>query len=300
MMAARAGARGLLRGRLRAARSSHVMRARDGATSPGRMGASSPSVPGSTACAARARRSRRPQSSIGSRFWDEGLLPAIRRARRTHLARGMPPAALPDRRVCPRAHEPRSRARAVARLLEEEAPPPARPRHLRAASALEQGGRRHLAPDNIALRGTASFLAPARQVLALDLRRASSLPERVTTSFRLARGGGSPVSARSCASTSIAARWFSTGPDRMGTHWGQPAFRPLSNPSSLAAARACASRCPWPSARRLALDLRSRSAPAPGLHRQPPIFIASPVARRRPAAGPPASAVPARARWRPG
>jgi SAM-dependent methyltransferase len=208
---------------------------------------------------------------IGSRFWDEGLLPAIRRARRTHLARGgrLLPFRI-DVFLAPTSHVPElERSLAFWRKKHHGFDLGTFGR-----LALEQGVAGTLAPDNIALRGTASFLAPAKQVLALDLRRASSLPERVTTSFRLARGGRLTGL---CAFLRVhldRRRWLLDRPDRMGTHWGQvsPTFEPLR-----AAARACASRCPWPSARALALDLRSRSAPALDCIASRPIFIASPL-----------------------
>jgi hypothetical protein len=88
-----------------------------------------------------------------------------------------------------------------------------------------------LVPDTIALRDTASLLASPRRVLSLDLRRASGLPDRVTASFRLARG---PRVTGLCAFLRVhldRRRSFSTGPDRTGTHWGQvflPAFEPLA------------------------------------------------------------------------
>ena len=164
---------------------------------------------------------------IGSRFWDEGLLAAIAQARRRHLAPGgrLLPFRI-DVFVAPTSH--------VSEL--ERSLAFWRKRHhgfdLGAFGrlALEQGVTDALAPGNIALRDTGSFLAPAKQLLALDLRRASSLPERVMTSFRLARG---PRVTGLCAFLRVhldRRRSFSTGPDRTGTHWGQvflPAFEPL-------------------------------------------------------------------------
>jgi len=164
---------------------------------------------------------------IGSRFWDEGLLSAIAQARGRHLApRGRLLPFRIDVFVAPTRH--------LSEL--EHSLAFWRKKHhgfdLGAFGrlALEQGVGEALAPDNIALRDTASFLAPAKQVLSLDLRRASRLPERVMTSFRLARGGRLTGL---CAFLRVhldRRRSFSTGPDRTGTHWGQvflPAFEPL-------------------------------------------------------------------------
>jgi enediyne biosynthesis protein CalE3 len=164
---------------------------------------------------------------IGTRFWDEGLLPALARARRAHLARGG--RLLPFRIEVFLA--PTSYVSDLERSLAFW-----KKRHhgfdLGAFGrlALEQGVAGALAPGPIALRDTSSFLAPAKRILTLDLRRASSLPERVTASFRLARGGRL---AGLCAFLRVhldRRRSFSTGPDRTGTHWGQvllPAFEPL-------------------------------------------------------------------------
>ena len=165
---------------------------------------------------------------IGSRFWDEGLLPAITRARRTHLARAgrLLPVRI-DVFVAPTCHLSEiERSLAFWRRKHHGLDLGAFGR-----LALEQGMAGALAPGHIALRDASSFLATAKRVLALDLRRASSLPGRLTTSFRLARGGRLTGL---CAFLRVhldRRRSFSTGPDRTGTHWGQlflPAFEPLS------------------------------------------------------------------------
>ena len=164
---------------------------------------------------------------IGSRFWDEGLLDAITQARRGHLARGgrLLPFRI-DVFLAPTRH-----VSELERSLDfwkrkqqgfDLAP--------FGRLAFEQGVQDALMPSNVALRDTASFLAPAKQVLALDLRRASSLPERVAASFRITRAGRLTGL---CAFLRVhldRRRSFSTGPDRTGTHWGQvflPAFEPL-------------------------------------------------------------------------
>jgi protein arginine N-methyltransferase 1 len=165
---------------------------------------------------------------IGSRFWDEGLLPAVTRARSAHLAPGG--RLLPFRIDVLLA--PTSHASELERSLAFW-----KKRHhgfdLGAFGrlALEQGVGEALAPDNIALRDPASFLAPPKRVLSLDLRRASRLPERVTGSFRLARDARLTGLVAFLRVHLDRRRSFSTGPDRTGTHWGQvflPAFEPLA------------------------------------------------------------------------
>ena len=164
---------------------------------------------------------------IGSRFWDEGLLDAIGQARARHLARGG--RLLPFRIDVFLA--PTSYLSELERSLDFWK----RKRYgfdlgTFGRLALEQGVHDARAPDNVALRDTASFLAPAKRVLALDLRRALSLPEQVTASFRLRRGGRLTGL---CAFLRVhldSRRSFSTGPHRTGTHWGQlflAAFEPL-------------------------------------------------------------------------
>jgi SAM-dependent methyltransferase len=164
---------------------------------------------------------------IGSRFWDEGLLTAVTRARRRHLARGgrLLPFRIEVFLAPTRYLSELERSLAFWKKKQQGFDLGAFGR-----LALEQGVADALAPGNVALRDTASFLAPAQRVLALDLRRASSLPERVRASFRLARGGRLTGL---CAFLRVhldRRRSFSTGPDRTGTHWGQvflPAFEPL-------------------------------------------------------------------------
>ncbi|HET6899657.1 MAG TPA: class I SAM-dependent methyltransferase [Vicinamibacteria bacterium] len=165
---------------------------------------------------------------IGSRFWDERLLPAIAHARRTHLAPGgrLLPVGI-DVFLAPTSHVSElERSLAFWRRKHHGLDLGAFGR-----LAFEQGVAGTLVPDIVALRDPSSFLAPAKRVLALDLRRASRLPGEVTTSFRLPRGGrltGLCVFLRVHLDRR---RSFSTGPDRTGTHWGQlflPAFEPLS------------------------------------------------------------------------
>lgn len=165
---------------------------------------------------------------IGGHFWDEGLLPAITRARRLHLARAG--RLLPFRIevfVAPTTHlSELERSLAFWR----------RKHHgfdfgTFGRRALVQGAVAALAPSYIVLRDTSSFLAPAKRVLALDLRRASGLPERVTASFRLARGGRLTGLCTFLRVHLDRRHSFSTGPGRPGAHWGQvflPAFEPLS------------------------------------------------------------------------
>jgi SAM-dependent methyltransferase len=164
---------------------------------------------------------------IGSYFWDEDVLPAITRARSTHLARGG--RLLPVRIDVFLA--PTRRLSELERSLAFW-----KRKHqgfdlgIFGRRALVQGIAAALAPGSIALRDTSSFLAPAKRVLALDLRRASGLPEQVTASFRLVRSGRLTGL---CAFLRVhldARRSFSTGPGRPSTHWGQvflPAFEPL-------------------------------------------------------------------------
>jgi SAM-dependent methyltransferase len=165
---------------------------------------------------------------IGSRFWDEGLVPAIAHARRAHLARGgrLLPVGI-DVFLAPTSH---------VSELERSLAFWRRKHHgldlgVFGRLAFEQGVAGAMVPDIVALRGPSSFLAPAKRVLALDLRRASRLPGPVTASFRLPRGGRLTGL---CAFLRVhldRRRSFSTGPDRTGTHWGQlflPALEPLS------------------------------------------------------------------------
>jgi hypothetical protein len=165
---------------------------------------------------------------IGGHFWDEGLLPAITRARRRHLARGG--RLLPFRVevfVAPTRH-----LSALERSLAFW-----KRKHLGldlgvfGRRALVEGAEGALAPSYIVLRDTASFLAPPKRVLALDLRRESGLPERVTASFRLAHGGRLTGLCTFLRVHLDRRRSFSTGPGRPGAHWGQvflPAFEPLA------------------------------------------------------------------------
>ena len=165
---------------------------------------------------------------IGSRFWDEGLLDAIAQARGRHLARGG--RLLPFRIDVFLA--PTSHVSELERSLEFwKRKQQGFDLGAFGRLAFAQGVEDALMPSNVALRDTASFLAPAKRVLALDLRRASSLPERLAVSFRLDRG---PRLTGLCAFLRVhldPRRSFSTSPDRTGTHWGQiflPAFEPLA------------------------------------------------------------------------
>ncbi len=196
---------------------------------------------------------------IGSRFWDEGLLDAVARARDRHLARDgrLLPIRI-DVWLAPTSH--------VSEL--EHSLAFWRKKHhgfdlgVFGRLALEQGVGDALTPYTIGLRDTASFLAPAKQVLALDLRRASSLPGQVTTSFRIARGARLTGL---CAFLRVhldRRRSFSTAPHRTGTHWGQvflPAFEPLvvGRGARLRVSLSMAERAQdW----RWSLDLRPRPA----------------------------------------
>jgi SAM-dependent methyltransferase len=165
---------------------------------------------------------------VGSHFWDERLLPAITHARHAHLAFGgrLLPVGI-DVFLAPTSYlSELERSLAFWRRKHHGLDLGAFGR-----LAFEQGVAGAMVPDIVALRDTSSFLAPAERVVALDLRRASRLPEEVTTSFRLPRGGRLTGL---CAFLRVhldGRRSFSTGPDRTGTHWGQlflPAFEPLS------------------------------------------------------------------------
>lgn len=163
---------------------------------------------------------------IGGRFWDEDLLPAVARARKRHLKPGG--RLLPHRLDVLLA--PTTRLSDFKRCLAFWA----KKRYgfdlgSFGRLAFQQEIRHALLPHNIHLRDSASFLAPPKQVLRLDLRTANRLPEEVRTSFQVKPGrrlGGL------CAFLRVqldAKRGFSTGPQRPGTHWGQvflPAFQP--------------------------------------------------------------------------
>src|SRR6185295_13624415 len=102
----------------------------------------------------------------------------------------------------------------------------------------------------------------AKRVLALDLRRASSLPGRLTASFRLARGGRLTGLCTFLRVHLDRRHSFSTGPGRPGAHWGQvflPAFEPLSTRRG-ARLRVSLSMAERASDWRWSLDLRPRKA----------------------------------------
>ena len=250
---------------------------------------------------------------IGSRFWDEGLLAAIARARRRHLAPGgrLLPFRI-DVLVAPTSHvsdlersldfwEKRHQGfdlGAFGRL------------------ALEQGMGDALAPSNVALRDTGVLPGPSQDGLlgrsatrgAAARRSDGVVPPRTWPAVRR-------DSARSCACTSIGAVRSRPAPIARA-HIGASSSCLPSSPSSPSGARACACRCPWRRRRvtgagpssstrpggRPRGSGRARTEASPPARRPGAAVPSSSPARsgRGPAAGPPAPACPARARGRPG
>jgi protein arginine N-methyltransferase 1 len=206
---------------------------------------------------------------IGGRFWDEEMLAAVARARKRHLKRGgrLLPQRL-DVLVAPTSHVSDFK-RSLGFWAKQ---------HYGfdlgsfGRLAFQQGIRQALLPQNIHLRDSASFLAPPKTVLRLDLRTATRLAEELKTSFQLKPGrrlGGL------CAFLRVrldARRGFSTGPQLPGTHWGQ-VFLPAAEVQTIeSAARLDVTLTMATEARdwRWTLDLSPSSRRAPGSGRASP------------------------------
>ena len=122
---------------------------------------------------------------IGSRFWDEEILPHVTRARTRHLRRGgrLLPFQLDVLLAPTRYVSELERALAFWTKKREGFDLGAFGRR-----AFAQTAREALLPTNIALRDTASLLAPPKVIFRADLRRTEGLPAEIKTSFRLRRG----------------------------------------------------------------------------------------------------------------
>ena len=167
---------------------------------------------------------------IGSRFWDEEVLSHVARARARHLRPGgrLLPFRL-DVLLAPTRHRSDlERALSFWARKHEGFDLGAFGR-----LAFEQSAHQALLPDNIALRDTASLLAPPKVVFRADLRRTDHLPDEVRASFRLRRGQRLSGLVAFLRVHLDARRSFTTGPQRPGTHWGQ-LFLPIIEPTVVA------------------------------------------------------------------